>query len=76
MNRDPRTEVVSVRLTKAERVRLDEMGGPSAALRRLLEPVHICQPNIVMTGPGPLQGASLVWDDMTVGGTWPAVNSR
>ena len=68
-----RTEVVSVRLTPAERQRLDELGGP-AALRRLLAPTQQVLP--ITTAPDPIfvpARSSVVWFDGTVGPSWPAL---
>jgi len=65
-----RTEVVSVRLTKAERARLAELGGPSA-LRRALDPPASAQSSPGLTTA--VSGRGLVaWSDGTVGQQWPA----
>jgi hypothetical protein len=84
-NREPRTEVVSVRLTAAERARLDAMGGPTEVLRRALQPQPL-QCVVPTTTSGFIPGTYLwisgvgcdtgvVWGDGTVGPFWPALAS-
>lgn len=74
MKREPRTEVVSVRLTASERARLDKLGGATAVIRRALDHQHCTQPvEVTLTGVG--VGTSLrsvVWNDGVVGQSWPA----
>lgn len=73
--RDRRTEVASVRLTKAERARLDAMGGPSAALRKILrtKKESISYRVARRCGPG---STYVVWDDGTIGPNYPRVVTR
>jgi len=74
MRRNPRTEVVSVRLTKAERERLNELGGPSALLRRALD--HACPSAYLVPVTGVSNGhGALIWSDGTCGPLWPALST-
>lgn len=72
MNREPRDEIVSVRLTKSERARIDELGDPSA-LRRALDPEPLQR--IVPTETGPAVKSWVVWSDGTMGQQWPALET-
>lgn len=67
-----RTEVVSVRLTPAERARLDAMGGPSA-LRGALERAPIPpSPGRETSYGASIARTFMVWADGSVGQQWPA----
>lgn len=65
-----RDHVVSVRLTDAERVTLDAMGGLAAVLRQLLHTYQAAAvpPLHAVTGNAPY---AVTWDDGTFGAQWP-----
>jgi len=75
MKREPRTEVVSIRLTKAERARVDALGGPATLLRKALTEELPPIPIWTITTATFNAALSMIWSDGTVGPNYPAVNT-
>jgi len=87
VKREIKSEIVTVRLTPSERRRLDELGGAAKVLRRALQPPagqvvpHTTSglaPNrhlFIEAGTFLPVGAGMVWQDGTVGHSWPALAS-
>lgn len=73
MKRQPRTEIVSVRLTLEEKHRLDEMGGATKVIRDAL---RLHWPTAAPAGQCAASTQTFtVWHDGTVGPAWPALAS-
>lgn len=79
MKREPRTEIVSVRLTPVERVLLDKMGGPTEVLRRAIQAGRSlpspsgetkgCAVRLIEHSGGWLSQEGIVWANGVPGGS-------
>jgi len=70
VKREVKSEIVTVRLTPSERRRLDEIGGVAEVLRRALQPHRPEAPASTASAR-----SFVVWQDGTVGQSWPALAS-